>query len=176
MVGRLCPGAILGWFPPSCTVFFPRAPHRRWQKKITAISQSPSPDFETTRHKVTFLAACVQLSLNVASGFGRPEKTVDPADLDRAGFGGLIVGTMYLTAVTTSKISFMITLSKISGPKLLIALWIAGVSLGVFQAASMIVQWVQCWPLEKTWNPFMQSGSGWLPSVNLGMSMGSTGK
>lgn len=85
----------------------------------------------------------------------------------------MIVGTFVLIAPALSKTSFILTVSKISGPKLNIALWIIAVSMNVLQAAALIIQFVQCSPLEKVWNP-LAKGTCWGRQVNLGMSMTSS--
>lgn len=117
----------------------------------------------------------IQLSINIAHGFGRPGANIDPKNSYQVGLGGLVVGTMVMVAPVLSKTSFILTLTRISGPKLIIALWAIAISMNVFQAAAIIVQFVQCTPLEKVWNPFMPVGQCWDYHINLGMSMGSAG-
>ncbi|KAL8359072.1 hypothetical protein RB598_007775 [Gaeumannomyces tritici] len=123
---------------------------------------------------IFFLVACAQLSINVRNGFGRSGSTLDPDSLDRVGLDGLVVGTGLLLATPGSKTSFVITLGRISGPKLTAALWCATVSMNAFHAANLVVQWAQCTPLEKSWDLVVE-GSCLPIGVNLGLSMGSAG-
>ncbi|KAL8303064.1 hypothetical protein RB597_005301 [Gaeumannomyces tritici] len=125
--------------------------------------------------KIFFLVACAQLSINVRNGFGRSGSTLDPDSLDRVGLDGLVVGTGLLLATPGSKTSFVITLGRISGPKLTAALWCATVSMNAFHAANLVVQWAQCTPLEKSWDLVVE-GSCLPIGVNLGLSMGSAAR
>lgn len=122
---------------------------------------------------IFFFVACVQLSINIRGGFGRPGNTLDPDSIDRVGLGSLVVGTGLLLATPGSKTSFAITLGRISGPRLTAALWCAAISMNVSQVTCLVVQWTQCTPLKKSWNPVVEGIC--LPvDVNLGLSMGST--
>ncbi|KAH7303322.1 hypothetical protein B0I35DRAFT_498578 [Stachybotrys elegans] len=122
---------------------------------------------------IFFLAGTIQLSVNIAYGFGRPGANINPLHAYRVGLGGLIVGTMVLTAPVLGKISFILTLSRLSGPKLKIFLWVLGATMASFQLVALVVQWAQCTPLEKVWNPFMPEGECLPYQINLGLSMGS---
>lgn len=85
----------------------------------------------------------------------------------------MVVGTFVLISPALSKTSFILTVSKISGPKLKIALWVVAASMNVLQAVALIFQFIQCTPLEKVWNPFAE-GTCWGRQANLGMSMSSS--
>ncbi|KFA54322.1 hypothetical protein S40293_04839 [Stachybotrys chartarum IBT 40293] len=122
---------------------------------------------------VCFLVASIQLSVNIALGFGRPGVNINPENAYQVGLGGLIVGTFVLIAPILSKISFIITLARISPPRLIIGLWVIGATMGAFQLVALVVQWAQCQPLEKVWNPFLPEGSCLPYQINLGLSMGS---
>lgn len=89
--------------------------------------------------------------------------------------GGLITGMFIMIAPVLSKTSFIFTLSRISGPKLKIGLWVIAVTMNVLQAGAIIVQWAQCTPIEKVWQPWLPEGECWPYQVNLGMSMGASG-
>lgn len=119
--------------------------------------------------------AAIQLSINISNGFGKPGLDINPIHRYEVGLGGLVVGTMVMVAPVLSKTSFILTLSRISGPKLTIGLWVIAITMCVFQLVAIIVQWVQCTPLEKVWNPFGVDGHCWDYQINLGMSMGSAG-
>lgn len=123
--------------------------------------------------QVFFLAAAIQLSINISKGFGRPFVNIDPTKFYDVGLGGMIVGTFVLIAPALSKTSFILTVSKISGPKLKLVLWGIAISMNVMQALALIFQFIQCTPLEKVWNPLAE-GSCWGRQANLGMSMSSS--
>ncbi|KAG9258741.1 uncharacterized protein F5Z01DRAFT_632809 [Emericellopsis atlantica] len=122
---------------------------------------------------VFFLVAAIQLSVNIAHGFGRPGINIDPANSYQVGLGGMVVGTMVLIAPALSKTSFVLTVGKISGPKLKKALWFIAVPMNVLQVAALVIQFVQCSPLEKVWNPWTD-GRCWGRQANLAMSMTSS--
>lgn len=124
--------------------------------------------------QISFLVAAAYLSVNISKGFGKPGINIDPKNSYDIGLGGMVVGTMVLIAPVLSKASFILTISKISGPKLKIALWFIIVSMVILQVAAIIIQWVQCTPVEKVWNPFAE-GECWGRETNLGMSMSSSG-
>ncbi|KAM0332157.1 hypothetical protein ACHAQA_002431 [Verticillium albo-atrum] len=130
-------------------------------------------DYTLIASWVFFVVAACQLSVNIAHGFGKPGTNINPEYSYQVGLGGLIVGTAVLIAPVLGKTSFILTLSRISGPKLTIGLWVIAASMAVFQTAALLVQWIQCTPLEKVWRPFMDGGSCWPYDINLGLSMGS---
>lgn len=127
-------------------------------------------------HQVCFLVGSIQLTINIAYGFGKPGKNINPAHAYTVGFGGLILGAMVILVAVWSKTSFVLTLTRISGPKLTIALWLILVSMNVFQITALIAQWTQCTPLEKVWNRLMPGGTCWSREVSLTISMFAAGK
>ena len=90
--------------------------------------------------------------------------------------GGLITGMFIMIAPVLSKTSFILTLSRISGTKLKIALWVIAVTMNLLQAGAIIVQWAQYTPIEKVWQPWLPEGTCWPYQINLGMSMGASGE
>lgn len=124
--------------------------------------------------KICFLVACAQLSVNISDGFGRPSNTLEPDNLSRIGLGDLVLGAAMALAASGGKTSCAITLGKVSGPKLTIALWSIAVSMNVLQATSIVLLWARCTPLEKEWNPTV-GGSCWTWKVNFGVAKGSAG-
>lgn len=129
--------------------------------------------WETT--KTCQLASVVQISVMIANGFGMPGKYLDAKQTYRVGLGGLVAGTMMILATTGSKTSFILTLVRIStGPQLTAALCIAAVSMNLCHIATILLQWLQCQPLEKAWHR-LPAGTCLPSRVNLGMAMASTG-
>ncbi|KAI6778193.1 uncharacterized protein J7T54_000002 [Emericellopsis cladophorae] len=122
---------------------------------------------------VFFLAAAIQLSVNIAHGFGRPGINIDPANSYQVGLGGMVVGTLVLIAPALSKTSFLLTVGKISGSKLKKALWFIAVSMNALQVVALVIQFAQCSPLEKVWNPWAD-GRCWGRQANLAISMTSS--
>ncbi|KAI6495936.1 hypothetical protein MCOR13_007104 [Pyricularia oryzae] len=120
------------------------------------------------------LASVVQISVMIANGFGMPGKYLDAKQTYRVGLGGLVAGTMMILATTGSKTSFILTLVRIStGPQLTAALCVAAVSMNLCHIATILLQWLQCQPLEKAWHR-LPAGTCLPSRVNLGMAMAST--
>ena len=58
-------------------------------------------------------------------------------------------------ASTLSKISFGVTLLRLTKGKLYIFIWVCIVGLFIVMLPSALLSWVQCTPVAKLWNPFL---------------------
>lgn len=61
-------------------------------------------------------------------------------------------GSMTLTAATWSKTSFALTLLRLTEGKLKWLLWFIIVSMNIFMGLSALFNWIQCTPIEATWD------------------------
>ncbi|KAH7024744.1 uncharacterized protein B0I36DRAFT_416345 [Microdochium trichocladiopsis] len=178
--------------PPGTWVFDPTAPNRgpevntavwtlfgfstlflilRVYCKIRKLRRLWWDDYVLLAAWLCFTISCIQLSINISRGFGRPGANIDPANAYDVGFGGLIVGAFIILAAVWSKTSFALTLMRIAGPKLKIVLWVIIALMNIFQFAAVIIQWTQCTPLEKVWNRRLPGGTCWPVPVSVGVSM-----
>lgn len=86
----------------------------------------------------------------------------DPA----SGLYGLVTGTLSICAASWSKISFALTLLRITQGKLKAFVWfsIGVINLGLGAAA--LVLWIQCTPIRKAWDPLV-AGTCWNVDVSV---------
>jgi len=72
--------------------------------------------------------------------------------------------TFTLTTLGWTKISFGITLLRLTKGRIKAVVWFCIITINITTFISAIVPWVQCVPLSKTWNP-MEDGWCWAPRV-----------
>ena len=75
-----------------------------------------------------------------------------------------IAGTFSPTAVIWSKTSFAVTLLRVTEGKMKAFVWFLIVSGNIIMGLTPVFLWVQCKPVEKSWNPFVP-GTCWAPEV-----------
>jgi hypothetical protein len=94
-------------------------------------------------------------------GYGKHNADIPPENFNRILLVSYIAGFFSILAACWSKISFAITLLRIvttRRPKVL--LWFIIVSVNLVLGASATIHFVQCWPIERLWNP-ESPGSCW---------------
>ncbi len=72
-------------------------------------------------------------------------------------------GFASILAAAWSKTSFALTLLRVSDRWLKRAVWFIIISINVVLGVNGVIQWIQCWPVEKLWHTHIP-GSCW-PSV-----------
>ncbi|KAH5059800.1 hypothetical protein HBI73_208890 [Parastagonospora nodorum] len=89
-----------------------------------------------------------QLTINL--GFGKHALDVDFSNLERIAYYGATSLSVSIIAITLSKISFGITLLRltITWPRYYV--WFAMATLAIFAVPVAVIPWVQCKPLAKT--------------------------
>lgn len=75
-----------------------------------------------------------------------------------------IGGSLSLVAAVWSKTSFALTMIRLTKGPLKAAIWVIIISMNIAMGLSALFNWVQCKPLEKTWNPFLP-GECWPQTV-----------
>jgi hypothetical protein len=94
------------------------------------------------------------LSAITTLGYGKHNAEIDPANFNIILLISYLAGFCSILAACWSKSSFAITLLRIvttKRPK--VALWIIVITINLVFAASGTVHFVQCWPLERLWQP-----------------------
>lgn len=104
------------------------------------------------------------LTRNATKGFGKHFLAINPTELTRMTFLGIVAGVFALYAAILSKTSFAITLLRITEGKMRILLWFIIFSVNIALGGSALIPWIQCTPVEKNWN-FMVPGKCWDPQV-----------
>jgi hypothetical protein len=73
-------------------------------------------------------------------------------------------GTFSLTAAIWSKTSFALTLLRLTEGWMKVVVWFIIISMNIAMGLSALFIWVQCTPIEKSWNVLME-GTCWSPEV-----------
>ncbi|OAK93865.1 hypothetical protein IQ06DRAFT_287418 [Phaeosphaeriaceae sp. SRC1lsM3a] len=94
-----------------------------------------------------------QLSINI--GYGKHTFDLDLRNVDRMMYYGAAELTIYTVAIALSKISFGITLLRLTDGWYRVFVWFAISTLAIFALPATIIPWVQCKPLAKTFVDFI---------------------
>ncbi|KAI1382850.1 uncharacterized protein F4822DRAFT_98770 [Hypoxylon trugodes] len=118
---------------------------------------------------LVLITAGVILSISVAAVFIEHNED-DRMGAHDAGLLTTIVGTLFFIAAIWSKTSFAITLFRIAGPKLKIALRMIMISMNGITCVSVILRWLQCRPTRLIWDS-QAHGTCWNRNVILGVTI-----
>ncbi|RAR02644.1 hypothetical protein DDE83_008520 [Stemphylium lycopersici] len=89
-----------------------------------------------------------QLGINL--GFGKHALDIDFSHFDRITYYGATALTVSLAAITISKISFGVTLLRLTDGYLKMYVWFAIVTMTIFAIPAAVLPWTLCKPLAKT--------------------------
>jgi hypothetical protein len=116
--------------------------------------------------QVVMTAGTVTIDMGIDRGLGKPN-TVNPSDITPQipDSTMLILGLLSVTFGNTgqawSKTSFAVTMLRISRDRWSkIVIWFAIVSVNLFLGLSALLFWIQCQPVQKSWNPLIE-GTCW---------------
>ena len=76
-----------------------------------------------------------------------------------------IAGTFSVLAATWSKTSFAITLLRISQGWTKIIVWWGIITMNVAMHLTALLLWIQCTPIEKSWNPLIDGSCFPIPRL-----------
>jgi hypothetical protein len=127
----------------------------------------------------TCLTLCVQILLLAQAvitqagqqlGFGKRTGDIPVKYLTTVAVGMSVAASISCFASTLSKISFGVTLLRLTTGYLRWFVWFCIVTLFLIMLPSALATWVQCHPMEKAWNDAIP-GSCWDPSrsINYGI-------
>ncbi|KAL8297601.1 hypothetical protein RB597_007307 [Gaeumannomyces tritici] len=120
---------------------------------------------------LTYATALLNTIMVYALGSGRHIFAVDPRNLGPITLMANIAGTTSILAAQLSKTSFAITLLRIAiDPWIRAAVWFSIVTINLTMTANFMVQWLQCYPSERYWNPSVP-GTCWAPGVQSMISL-----
>ena len=86
-----------------------------------------------------------------------------------------LIGITFITCgMAWSKTAFAVTLLRISEGKLRSFLWFVIVTINVFMASGVLVRWLQCWPIQKGWEPNVDGGC-WDEAISINLSISTGG-
>lgn len=83
---------------------------------------------------------------------------------------GSVVGILMVLSAVWSKTSFAVTIMRLCKRWMQICLWVIIVTMNFFMIFSALINFIQCTPVEKLWNP-MAEGSCWDPRINVGFGI-----
>ncbi|KAI1846160.1 hypothetical protein JX265_010538 [Neoarthrinium moseri] len=99
-------------------------------------------------------------------GFGRHVYDMEPENISRVALYTSIAASISCFASTGSKISFGVTLLRLTHGWWRRFVWFSVISLFLVMLPSAIFTWVQCSPSEKAWNSAIP-GTCWDPSITV---------
>lgn len=108
--------------------------------------------------------------IDQALGFGKRLIDIDPKNVLTIALYGSVAASISCFASTFSKISFGVTLLRLTTGKIRWTVWFCVVTLFVFMLPSAFIIWIQCTPTAKAWDPALE-GHCWDPvyTVNYGI-------
>ena len=79
-----------------------------------------------------------------------------------------LAGSFSIIAAAWSKTSFAFTLLRIaSGRWMPWFIWFVIISMNLALGGGVLVTWIQCWPVEKTWRTSAVEGTCWPKSIHI---------
>jgi len=97
--------------------------------------------------------SCSLLSACVSLGYGRRNSDILPENFDNVLLLSYAAGFASIVAALWSKISFALTLLRISTGRMKGFLWFIVITVNLVLGANATIHWVQCWPLDRLWHP-----------------------
>ncbi|KAF2999326.1 hypothetical protein E8E13_005221 [Curvularia kusanoi] len=116
------------------------------------------------------LAEAIVSQMAVSLGAGKHVVDVKPENLTSIALIFSIGVSISCFSSTLSKISFGVTLLRLTSGKIRWSVWFSIVTLFLFMLPSAFIVWIQCTPTAKAWNPSLP-GHCWDPAatVNYGI-------
>ena len=102
------------------------------------------------------------ITVNVSLGEGQHIYNLDPAVLPTLGLNGSVSGTLSITAALLSKLSFGVSLLRLTNGFTKWFIWFLLVTMSVALSLSAIFIWIQCSPPAKRWHRELE-GTCWDP-------------
>lgn len=99
-------------------------------------------------------------------GFGKQTKNIPVENLSTIALYTSIGASISCFASTFSKISFGVTLLRLTKGKLRLFVWFWIVGLFLVMIPSALNTWIQCKPMEKAWNSMIE-GTCWPASITV---------
>lgn len=104
------------------------------------------------------------MSVTTSKGFGRHYKDIDPKVLPYIGLVGNFSSLFAILAAMLSKISFALTLFRISEFRMRLFLCFIIATVFLALGTSALFGWIQCTPIARNWD-YTVKGTCWNPQV-----------
>ena len=114
--------------------------------------------------QVLLLVESIVTQMGQLLGFGKRTVDIDQNNLSTIALYTSVGATISCFASTGSKISFGVTLLRLTRGYVRWFVWFCIVTLFVIMVPSSLLTWVQCTPREKAWN-YLIEGTCWDPSI-----------
>jgi hypothetical protein len=106
----------------------------------------------TIKQQILLLAQAIITQAGQQLGFGRRLEDIPVNHLATIALGSSVAASISCFASTFSKISFGVTLLRLTSGYLRWFVWFCIASLFLIMLPSALATWVQCTPMEKAWN------------------------
>lgn len=113
---------------------------------------SISHGFLTWRNQILLLGEAATTQAGQILGFGKRTQDIQPQYLATIALGSAAISTVSSLAATMSKISFGVTLLRLTSGCLRWFVWFCIVSLFLIMLPSALSPWIQCETVATTWN------------------------
>lgn len=101
------------------------------------------------------------VTATVLLGYGLHTKDVPVQNWQYLGILGAITGTTSVLHALFSKVSFAVTLLRLTDGWMKRFIWFIIITLSVGQVSSSFMFWLRCIPAEATWNPHIKAKKCW---------------
>lgn len=115
---------------------------------------------------IFLLIEAIVTQVGQALGFGKRLTDVPPENVTILAIGILATSSISCFASTLSKVSFGVTLLRLTTGRLRWFVWFCIVTLLILMIPSALNTWIQCSPTAKIWNADLP-GTCWPPSVRV---------
>jgi hypothetical protein len=131
--------------------------------KFTSLYQS---ELSNLIEQILLLAQAIITQAGQLLGFGKRLEDIPVKYLMTIAVGSSVAASISCFASTFSKISFGVTLLRLTSGYLRWFVWFCIVTLFLIMLPSALATWVQCTPMEKAWNRDIP-GTCWDPSHSI---------
>ncbi|SPO01697.1 uncharacterized protein DNG_04370 [Cephalotrichum gorgonifer] len=120
---------------------------KAWRKK-----QIWWDDYVLIASWITLATSCSLISYGVALGWGKNNFNIPPENFEKVLFFSYAAGFASILAAMWSKVSFAITLLRISKGRIIWVPWVIIVTVILVLGANATIHWIQCWPVSRLWD------------------------
>ncbi|KAF2680126.1 hypothetical protein K458DRAFT_393099 [Lentithecium fluviatile CBS 122367] len=120
------------------------------------------------------LVESVLTQMGQTLGFGKHTTAIPPQNLPLIALGTSIAASISCFASTFSKISFGVTLLRLTTGPLRACVWFCIITLFLVMLPSALLTWISCRPMAKAWNSLIE-GECWDGRVTVGYGIFNAG-
>ncbi|KAH6622040.1 hypothetical protein C7974DRAFT_397558 [Boeremia exigua] len=120
----------------------------------------------TDKLQVLLLVEAIITQMGQVLGFGKRTVDIDPNNIMTIALYISIGASISCLASTFSKISFGVTLLRLTFGPIRWTIWFSVITLFLTMLPSALITWIQCTPTAKAWNPSVE-GRCWDPRITV---------